>query len=309
MYLLSDAAQGVVPVRVDRNGVGQPIDSTWIAKVNSLALSPDGRRLAVSIAGDRRTDLWVKDLSTGSLTRLTFEGSLNYRPAWMPDGRTLSFMSNREAGKTYMYSTKADGSGVPWREHPAATDTVQIDEVVWLEDGRYVIYRAGVVEGYRNILALRLSDSTRLPLVVNRFDAYGPAISPDGRWLAYISAESGQEEIYVRPFPAADEARWAVSTAGGTQPVWANDGRELFYIDGKGMLVAVEVTASDGFAVGRQLELFSLEPYSIAPFHQSYAVTPDDQSFILLREAGAGRSPDLVVVLNWFEEVKKRMGE
>jgi tricorn protease-like protein len=309
MYLRSDAAQGVIPVRVDRNGVAKPIDSTWVANINSLALSPDGRRLAVSIASDRRIDLWVKDLDTGPLTRLTFEGNLNYRPAWMPDGRTLSFMSDREAGRAFLYSARADGSGVPRREFPPAPDTAQVDEAVWLEDGRYLIYRTGVVEGYRNIGALRLSDSTRLPLVVNRFDAYGPAVSPDGRWLAYISPESGQEEIYVRPFPATDEARYPVSTAGGTQPVWANDGRELFYINGEGMLIAAEVVTSNGFAVGRERVLFSLEPYSIAPFHQAYAVTPDDQFFIMLQEAGAGQRPDLVVVLNWFEELKERMGE
>jgi len=145
--------------------------------------------------------------------------------------------------------------------------------------------------------------------VVRRFDAYSPALSPDERWLAYISPESGQEEVYVRPFPATDEARWPVSTAGGSQPVWANNGRELFYINGDGVLVVAEVTTSGGFAVGRQRELFSLEPYSVAPYHQSYAVTPDDQSFIMLQEAGGGQRPDLVVVLNWFEELKELMGE
>ena len=309
MYMRSDAGQGVVPVRVDRSGVAAPIDSTWADNVGSLALSPDGRRLAVSIAGDRRIDLWVKDLDTGPLTRLTFEGNLNYRPAWMPDGRTVSFMSDRNAGKTHMFSTRADGSGVPRREIPTAEDTTQVDEAIWTRDGEYLIYRTGVADGYRNMFALRLADSTRLPLVVRRFDAYGPALSPDERWLAYISPESGQEEVYVRPFPATDEARWPVSTAGGSQPVWANNGRELFYINGDGVLVVAEVTTSGGFAVGRQRELFSLEPYSIAPYHQSYAVTPDDQSFIMLQEAGAGQRPDLVVVLNWFEELKELMGE
>ena len=134
-------------------------------------------------------------------------------------------------------------------------------------------------------------------------------LSPDGHWLAYHSDESGANEVYVRPFPATDEARWPVSTAGGSQPVWANNGRELFYINGEGMLVVAEVTTSGGFAVNRQRVLFSLEPFSIAPYHQSYAVTPDDQSFIMLQEAGAGQRPDLVVVLNWFEELKERMGE
>jgi serine/threonine-protein kinase len=309
MYMRSAVAQGVVPVHVDRNGVVTPIDSSWVTNMNSLALSPDGRRLAVSINSDRRSDIWVRDLATGSLTRLTFEGNLNYRPAWMPDGRTVSFMSDRNAGRTHAYSTRADGSGTSRRETPTAADTTQVDEVVWSRDGRYLIYRTGVADGYRNIFALQLADSTQLPLVVSRFDAYGPALSPDGRWLAYVSAESGREEVYVRPFPATDEGRWSVSTAGGSQPVWANNGRELFYMDGDGMLVAAQVATSGGFAVGRQQVLFSLEPFSIAPYHQSYAVTQDDQYFVLLQESGAGQAPDLVVVLNWFEEVKERMGE
>ncbi len=307
MYLRSDAAQGVVPVRVDRSGVATPFDSSWTANVNSLALSRDGRRLAVSINDDRRVDLWVKELDDGPLSRLTFEGSLNYRPSWLPDGRAVSFTSDRAAGRSYLYTTRADGSGVPEQQLPA--DTTQVDEALWTPDGRYLIYRTGIADGFRDIHAMGLSDSSHVPLVVNRFDAYSPALSPASRWLAYVSRESGQEEIYVRPFPDTDRARWLVSTAGGSQPVWAHSGRELFYINAEGMLVAVELEASNAVSAGQQRELFPVSPFSIAPLHQSYAITPDDRHFVMLQLSSAGEVPDLVVVLNWFEELKEMMGE
>ena len=306
MYLRNDATQGVVPVRVDRDGLAVPLDSTWTSNVNSLALSPDGRRLAVSVGDGRRVDLWVKELEDGPLSRLTFEGSLNYRPSWTPDGRALSFTSDRAGGRSYLYSTRADGSGVPERISPA--DTNQVDEALWTPDGQYLIYRTGVGDGSRNIHLRRLSDSSYSPLVVGRFDAYSPALSPDGRWLAYVSSESGREEVYVRPFPDTDRARWLVSSAGGAQPLWAHSGRELYYINADGTLTAVEVDLSGEFSSGRERGLFSTGSYSIAPFHQSYAVTHDDRHFVMLNQSQAGQAPDLVVVLNWFTEVEELMG-
>ena len=295
-------------MRVDRHGKATPLDSTWRAPINSLALSPDGTRLAVSIIGGGRTDIWIKQLDAGPLTRLTFEGTLNYRPAWTPDGRSVDFTSDR-TGRSLLYNLRADGSGKP--ERRLGADSMEVDEALWSADGRWLVFRVGVADGQRDIYARRSGDSTSVAVVASRFDEYEPALSPDGRWLAYVSAESGREEVYVRPFPQADRARWQVSTAGGAAPVWAHNGRELFYTSRTDSLVAVEVSGTPDFHAGAQQALFPLTGFQLTPFHQGYAVTPDDRAFIMLQSTAAsgGQGSYLRVVLNWYQELEAKMGK
>ena len=308
LYLPADPRGGDVRVvRVDRQGRPTVLDPDWRANINTLALSPDGRRLAVSIAGEGRTDLWVKQLDAGPLTRLTFSGTLNYRPAWERGGRSLSFTSDQD-GMSHLYRIRADGSGKPERLMPG--DTSQIDESLWSPDGRWLVYRAGVVDGTRNIFARRAAgDSGAVTISARVFDEYMPTLSPDGRWIAYVSVESGHEEVYVRPFPDVERARWQVSTAGGSQPVWAHSGRELFYVAASDSVVAVDVSGTPDFATGAGRELFSTRSFLLQPFHQGLTVTPDDRAFIMLQPAGtsAGQASRLTVVLNWFDEVGAKM--
>ncbi|HEY6061611.1 MAG TPA: protein kinase, partial [Gemmatimonadales bacterium] len=147
LYLPADPRGGDVRVvRVDRQGRPVVLDPDWQANINTLALSADGRRLAVSIAAEGRTDLWVKQLDAGPLTRVTFSGTLNYRAAWEPGGRSLSYTSDQDA-LSHLYRIRADGSGKPERLLPE--DTAQIDESLWSPDGRWLVYRAGVVDGTR----------------------------------------------------------------------------------------------------------------------------------------------------------------
>jgi len=120
------------------------------------------------------------------------------------------------------------------------------------------------------------------------FDQYMPTISPDSRWLAYVSVESGREDVYVRPVADPGAARWQVSTAGGTSPVWSHSGRELFFVDGTDQLIAVPIGAGPGFQSGEPKPLFRLVNPALSPFHQSLAVTPDDRSFLFLQDASAG---------------------
>jgi serine/threonine-protein kinase len=299
------SAADVRAVRVDRHGNASPVDPAWHGEINSLDLSPDGGRLVVSLVSGGRTDLWVKQLNTGPLTRLTFEGTLNYRPAWRPDGRLLSFTSDR-AGPSFLYQIRADGSGTAERIMPG--DTTQIDESEWSHDGRWLLYRAGVSDDQRKLYALG-SDTSRVTLVASRFDSYMPTLSPDGRWLAYVSPESGREEVYVRPFPDAGQARWQVSTGGGAAPAWAHSGRELFYLSQTGQMISVEVLPGPTFRPGAQHALFALPRIDPSPFHRAYVVTPDDRAFIMLQgtaEAGTEETY-LSVVLNWFDEVKARV--
>ncbi|MGH7512807.1 MAG: protein kinase domain-containing protein [Gemmatimonadales bacterium] len=301
-------AAGALVARVDRGGKATAVDPSWKQTFSSLALSPDGRRLAVSVLNGAANEVWVKQLDAGPLTRLSFDGTLNYRAAWRPDGRTLSYTSNRDSSLSHLYHVRADGSSKPERILPG--DTTQVDEADWSRDGRWLVYRTGVSAGFRDIYARALSgDTARITVAAGPFDEYMPALSPDGRWIAYVSQESGQEEVYVRPFPETDRARWQVSTAGGVAPTWSHSGRELFYVNRTDSLVTVEVSGTPDFRAGTSRALFSTAPYVILPFHRSYDVTPDDRSFIMIQRSGqsGAEANRLTVVLNWFEEVRARM--
>ena len=253
-------------MRIFRDGRQDPVDPGWTGDLSFLALSPNGRRLAVTVADGARTEVWVKQLDRGPFTRLAYEGSVNYRPAWQPDGRTLGFISDRE-GRNLPYQVRGDGSG-PTTRVPLA-DTLDIDA------------------GVRRVAITTLPSTAPGPVEMSKFDQYMPVISPDARWLAYVSVESGREEVYIRPVAAPGSARWQVSTAGGTSPVWSHGGRELFFVDAANELVAVPVAAGATFEAGEPRPLVRLEDPALPPFHQGIAVTPDDRAFLFLQDASA----------------------
>jgi eukaryotic-like serine/threonine-protein kinase len=297
-------------VRVTRDGLATTVDSAWRGSINSMALSPDGSRLAVSVVAGGRTDVWIKQLDTGPLTRLTFDGTLNYRAAWRPDGRTLSFTSDR-TGLSYLYTIRADGSSKPERFMPQ--DTMEVDEAQWSADGRWLVYRTGVTDNLRDIYARRTdADTATITISASKFDEYAPALSPDGRWVAYVSIESGHEEVYVRPFPNTGDARWQVSTEGGAAPAWSHSGKELFYITADAYLRSVAVVGGQDFRPGAHQDLFSVKGLSCSPFHTCYAVTPDDRGFIMLQPwSGSTRTPGtfLELTLNWTDELITAVGK
>jgi Tol biopolymer transport system component len=291
--------------RVDRSGHPTTIDPEWVEQFTSMALSPDGRRLAVSSLEGAINALWVKQLDAGPLTRLSFDGTLNYRPAWRADGRSLTYTSDRTPPTSFLYQIRADGSGKPARVQP--NDTTQVDEAVWSRDGEWLVFRTGVSAGVRDIYAQRTSgDTTRVTVAAGGFDEYAPALSPDSKWIAYVSVESGREEVYVRPFPDTDRGRWQVSTAGGAGPAWSHSGGELFYTTPADSLVSATVTGNPDFQVTGRRALFSTQPFVVLPFHRSYDVSPDDQSFIFFQRstASGAEANRLTVVLNWFTELR-----
>ena len=305
----------VTPVWVGRDGTAREIDPGWRvpgSPINSsLTVSPNEDRLAISIGDSEGTwDLWVKQLDTGPLSRLTFEGTGNRRATWSPDGQSLTFISNRagQAGVEDLWTKRADGSG--------STEVVldrgtNVPEAFYSPDRTWLVFRegrGGVTVG--DIFAIRPGgDSIAVPLVVTEFGERSPALSPDGRWLAYVSNEAGREEIYVRPFPDVDSGRWLVSADGGAEPVWAHSGLELFYRNGANELVAVQVSAGSSFAWDRQDVLFSMADFLPSDGHQMYDVSPDDQRFVMLRigdDLAATGEP--ILVTNFFEELRQRMG-
>ena len=312
VYLpINTTAGSATAAEVDRSGRSRVLDPTWEARFSSMGLSPDGRRLAVSlndVGGGTGGMLWVKQLDAGPLTRLTFDGGINYRAAWRPDGRTLSFSSDRQGPSTFLFEMRADGSGKPERLFPG--DTAQIDEADWSRDGQWLAYRTGVVPGLRDIYARRLTgDTTPFAVSAGPADEYMPALSPDGHWIAYASLESGREEIYVRPFPEVTRARWQVTPNGGSNPVWAHSGKELFYIAPGDTMVAATIAPGADFNVTARKALFSTESFVFQPWHQAFGVRPGDQSFIVLQRTNATDAVfrRLNVVLNWFGEIDDKM--
>jgi len=308
LIYVTGAPLGTIPdelVWVDREGTTEVIDPSWSADFEYLDLSPDGTQLVVSIE-DESTDehqLWVKQMDRGPLAKLTFEGTNNYRAAWAPDGLSIAFVSDR-AGKNDIWIKRADGS--------AATELLpesegDVGEVIWSPDGRWLVFRVDRVDR-RHIYGFRPGvDTVPVPLIVSEFNASEPALSPDGHWLAYVSEESGRHEVYVRPFPNTEGAKWLISTEGGQEPLWAHSGRELFYRDSSDRLVAAEIINEPLFSVGVQRVLFSVGEYEDDRDHRTYDVSADDQRFVMIKRSSEASGPKLVLVENWFEELKQRM--
>ena len=302
----SGGTSDVEIVRVSRNGAAAPVDTGWHGAFNSAALSPDGRRLAVGAglsAGG--LSIWVKQLDHGPFSRLSFGGQ-DRRPAWSPDGRMVAFIRDSGNGGN-VYARPADGSGT---DHLIARIDRPIQEVTWSGDGRWLVVRTdNGTTGTGDLVGIRTSgDTTPVPLVATEFTELHPAISPDGRWLAYASNESGSNEIYVRPFPQTSGGRWQVSNGGGIEPRWSADGRELFFLD-NGRLMAAEVHTAPTFEVLGLRPLLDVSGFAIDPFHQSYDVASDGQSFLFTRlQSGPGTTaPRAILVEHWFSDLRERM--
>ena len=294
-------------VWLTREGIASPVDSTWDPQgtINSVALSPDGKALAVGLTRDGKEDIWVKQLPTGPFSRITFGDTANVRPSWSGDGRSVNYILDRGgAGSGLPYARLADGTGAP---RALLSTSFNFGQVLESRDGRWLVLRRSAAEaGSGDILASRVGDSVLTPLLATPATEGNPAVSPDGRWLAYSSDESGTSEVYVRPFPEVGSARWQVSTAGGTQPLWANGRGELFYRNGRNDLVAAEVRTAPGFSVGQQRVLFSAAPYLTLGLFQSYAVTPDNRRFLMVREGAPSQQSELILTENWFQELAAR---
>jgi Tol biopolymer transport system component len=263
-------------------------------------VSPDGRRLAVEIL-EQEEQTWIYDISSDHLTRLAFEGSVNNIPAWSPDGKRVVFSSNRSGVASNVFWALADGSGGAER----LTTSEHVNFPTSVSSKGQLAYVEVAPDTGSDIWVLQISDRKAQPFVRTRFDETAPAFSPDGRWLAYSSTESGRREIFVQPYPGSG-GKWQISTDGGHEPVWNPKGRELFYRIGS-RVMAVDVDTTSGFSAGKPRALFE-GPYAVGTGFPLYDVSPDGQRFLMLKPVDVQAAPTQInVALNWLEELKRRV--
>ena len=264
-------------------------------------LSPDGRRLAITIGVSDKRDVWLHEFGSGTLTRLTTEGTTNERPEWSPDGSRVLFRSDSET-RTAIWWRPADLSA---KATPLLQgDRLDVFEAVISPDARHIVYQLDTLGA--DIYYRTLSGDTTPQAVAASTSAIEtmPRVSPDGRWIAFTTDESGRNEIVVQPFPGPG-GRVQVSANGGTEPIWSRDGRRLFY-RGDGRLLAATIRPGTVFDVAsRDTVLTDTYVFAGNP-HANYDVMPDGQHFIFLQGSNTG---EMVVVSNWEAVVRARMGK
>jgi serine/threonine protein kinase/Tol biopolymer transport system component len=274
--------------------VGEPAD------YSQPNLSPDDGRLAVAIRDPqtKTRDIWIFDLKRGSRTRLTFGSGDNFNPVWSPDGARIAFTSDR-AGQRDIYLKPADGSGEEQLLVGEKGTAKNVED--WSRDGKYLIYNYGVPN---HLYVLPLAGNRKpVPFLTINFNTNEGQFSPNGRWVAYRSLESGKAEVYVQGFnldPAQPRGKWQVSTAGGELPRWSGDGKELIYHSGSRFFAVDVKTEGKTFEAGIPKPLFAAPTVrSSASGGSPFVVTRDGQRFLVLAQIEQSGSDPIEVQVNW----------
>jgi serine/threonine-protein kinase len=290
---------------LDRSGKEEAVPAPPMEYVYPR-ISPDGTRVALDVAGQNR-DIWVANLASGVVTKITDGPTEDLMPAWSPDGSRVFFASDREGGTFKVFSVAADGAGTERREFAGTSNFMPLSMPA---PDRLIAFASG--EGTRggDIAIVPLGESASSPSLIAIDQQQGNAqVSPDGRWIAYQSIESGVFEIYVRSYPDVDRRREQISIGGGVQPLWGPvKSGELFYWDLKGRLKAVPVTTTPDFRVGpaRDIPIGEGVERPIPGSAWIYAVSPVDGRFLMFKLVEASSAPvPFKVVVNWFEELKR----
>jgi len=313
VYVSGGRAQNVSIYWMDRQGNFTPLRSAPDGYVNP-AFSPDGKRLALEINDGKRSDIWVYEWERDTMTRLTFGGTYNIRPVWTPDGLRITYSSLDNSGKFDLNWKQANGAGDALRLTEGKN---QMTALSWRPDGKVLAFFQLNAATSLDILTLPVEGSEESgwkpgepqPFVNSAYNELEAAFSPDGRWLAYESDESGSFEVYVRAFPGPG-GKWQISTFGGLCPKWSRNGKELFYSteDGK-IMVAAYVVSGDSFNADNP------RPWSPGQFSRARGYTsnfdlhPDGKRFAVLKAPAAGEcAPGKVTfILNFFDELRSKV--
>jgi serine/threonine-protein kinase len=294
------------PVWVDRDGKEGPSlappNAYWSPKI-----SPDGMKVALEAAIGGNSDIWIWDIERGTRERLTNDEGMDAFPLWTPDGKRVIFASNRE-GSYNIYWKAADGTGET--EPLLIRSNLAFMPTSISPDGNTLV----LMTGTEDIGTISMEgDSEWTPLLQAEYDEMRPRISPDGRWMAYMSDETGQFEIYIRPFPDVNSDKYPVSTSGGTDPIWSPDGHELFYRNND-KFVMVSVETEPALSLEKPKVLFQGDFVSFSNNRDTFwDIHPDGDRFLMIKpfrtedESTSGTPRQINVVLNWFEELKERV--
>jgi len=290
---------------LDRSG--KPLSSIGPAGIYlDVSLSPDEKRAALDTinieVGGR--EVWLMDLARGVMSRLTPGETADWSPVWSADGSRIAFGANQTSIAWDLYQKSSSGAGR--EELLFKSDSPKVAED-WSLDGRFLLYTVGGARSKREIWVLALSgDRKTIPILQTAFDEFLPNFSPDGRWIVYVSNESGRPEVYVQTFPISS-AKWRVSTDGGSQPRWRRDGKEIFYFAPDGALMAVPVMPGSTFEAGAPRKLFEtgMGFSALAGERHRFCVAADGERFLLLRQVEEQNAQPLTVVFNWMADLKK----
>jgi serine/threonine protein kinase len=328
-YLFSVAANGLLiflsggssgdnqHLWFDRTGKEAGTVGGTVPSRNSIALSPEGKRVVIERTAGQNTDLWITDMEhSGTETRITFDPSPTFNPVWSPDGSKIAFARRQGGigGVVNLYQRSSNGTGQDELLFESAETKVPSD---WSRDGKFLIFANQGANTRYDLWALPMDGSSKpsdrkpILLLQTRYSELQSQLSPDSRWLAYISGESGTTQVYVQPFaPGWSKpitGKWQISTLGGTQPRWRGDSKELFYLAADRKLMAVDIKAgAQTFDRGTPQALFESRSSATGMHTIGYAVTSDGKRFLMPVAAGAqGETPPLTVVVNWPAWVKK----
>jgi len=266
-------------------------------------ISPDGKRVALSIGTSSNANIWIWDLVREALTRLTFDTSLDVAPLWTRDGKRIFFASIL-GGNYRVYWKASDGTG--GIEQLGGVPAIgNFFPQAWSGDGNSIILAQYTNRTDLGAVSMEGEHKWR-PLLKENYNESYAQISPDGKWMAYQSDESGKSEVYVRPFSEMDKGRWQVSTSGGNSPLWSPGGRELFYRNGNSFM-AVQVETMPAFRPANPKVLFK-------GTYLEWDISPDGKRFLMIKPpASTGASSaapgprKINIVIDWFEELKQRV--
>ena len=297
-YVPDNPGVGYVVARLDRSGTLQQTIQGQ-SGIGWARVSPDGRQLVVGRDGD----LWTYDLETGQALRMTSDPAPDVTPAWSHDGTKLFFVSSRSGGVFNIFEKQVRGGGP---ERGLFQSAFRKHVMHASMDGRFLLFDVHT-EGQQELWVLPLTEGSEPePFVESEFDEDDGQFSPDGQWVAYASNSSGRNEIYVGPFRRPGETT-QVSSAGGKQPKWRADGRELFYLGADGQLMAVAVNRDgDEFEHGVPEALFQTGVEDPEASGSVWGLTPDGQQFFITVPS-PGSERKIRVVLNWHQELLERV--